>query len=207
MVSYAPLLANVHGRTDWHGMIYFDSLRCYGTVSYYLWKLFGLNQPDYTTHTDVNYTPDDPGAITGGIGVGTWGTTAEFKDIRVEKNGQTLYASDFATGANDWKSDGGDWSATDGVYRQNERAEALSYFGDPSWTDYTITLARREKLSGPEGFLIVFGHKNNDKFWWNVGGWGNRDHAIEFNQTDVGPHVRGHVETDRWYAIKVQVNG
>ena len=88
MVSYAPLLANVHGRTDWHGMIYFDSLRSYGTVSYYLWKLFGLNRPDYTAQTDVNYTPDDPGPITGGIGLGTWGTTAEFKDIRVEKDGK-----------------------------------------------------------------------------------------------------------------------
>ena len=29
MVSYAPLLANVSGRTGWHGMIYFDSLHSY----------------------------------------------------------------------------------------------------------------------------------------------------------------------------------
>lgn len=36
MVSYAPLLAHVEGRSGWHGMIYFDSQRAYGTVSYYL---------------------------------------------------------------------------------------------------------------------------------------------------------------------------
>jgi len=42
MVSYAPLLAHVDGRTwDWHGMIYHDGTRVFGTVSYYLWKLFG----------------------------------------------------------------------------------------------------------------------------------------------------------------------
>jgi alpha-L-arabinofuranosidase len=82
----------------------------------------------------------------------------------------------------------------------------LSYFGDENWTDYTITLKAR-KISGQEGFLIVFGHKGDDKYWWNVGGWGNREHAIEFNQTDVGRHVPGSVETGRWYDLKVQING
>src|SRR2546423_10072193 len=52
MVSYAPLLANVDGRTalagsppPWHAMIYFDGNRVFGTASYYLWKLFGNNRP------------------------------------------------------------------------------------------------------------------------------------------------------------------
>ena len=53
MVSYAPLLANLEGRTaltgappPWHAMIYFDGTRVFGTASYYLWKLFGTNRPD-----------------------------------------------------------------------------------------------------------------------------------------------------------------
>jgi alpha-L-arabinofuranosidase len=206
MVSYAPLLANISGRTGWHGMIYFDSLRSYATVSYYLWKLFGLNRPDYTVQTDVNYTPETPANISGGIGVGTWNTAAEFKDIRVEKDGQVLYSSDFSKGVDQWKSDGGDWSVVDGAYRQGDEAVGLSYLGDENWTGYTVTLKAR-KISGPEGFLIVFGHKGGDKYWWNVGGWGNREHAIEFDQTDVGGHVPGSVETGRWYDLKVQVNG
>lgn len=206
MVSYAPLLANVHGRTDWHGMIYFDSLRSYGTVSYYLWKLFGLNRPDVTVQTDVNYTPDVPPGVVGSIGVGTWNTAAEFKDIRVEKDGQVLYASDFSKGSDQWKTDGGGWSVVEGVYRQSEEAVGLSYVGDDNWTDYTVTLKAR-KTSGAEGFLIVFGHKGGDKYWWNVGGWGNREHAIEFNQSEVGAHVQGSVEAGRWYDIKVQIAG
>jgi len=206
MVSYAPLLANVSGRTGWHGMIYFDSLRSYATASYYLWKLFGLNRPDYTVQTDVNYTSETPAGISGGIGVGTWNTAAEFKDIRVEKDGQESYASDFSKGADQWKSDGGHWSVVDGAYRQDDEAVGLSYLADENWTDCTITLKAR-KISGPEGFLIVFGHQGGDKYWWNVGGWGNREHAIEFNQTEVGRHVPGSVETGRWYDLKVQING
>jgi len=206
MVSYAPLLANVHGRTDWHGMIYFDSLRSYATVSYYLWELFGLNKPDCTLQTDVNYSPDAPQDITGGIGVGTWNTAAEFKDVRVEKDGQVLLASDFSKGSDKWKTDGGNWSVVDGAYRQDDEAVGLSYFDDEDWTDYTLSLKAR-KISGPEGFLIVFGHKGGEKYWWNVGGWGNHEHAIEFNQTEVGPHVQGRVETHRWYDVKVQIKG
>ncbi|HTA30700.1 MAG TPA: alpha-L-arabinofuranosidase C-terminal domain-containing protein, partial [Candidatus Cybelea sp.] len=206
MVSYAPLLANVNGRTGWHGMIYFDSLRSYATVSYYLWKLFGLNRPDYTVQTDVNYTPVAPVGIFGGIGVGTWNTAAEFKDIRVEKDGKVLAAPDLSKAASQWQTDSGAWSVVDGAYRQGDETVGLSYFGDENWTDYTITLKAR-KISGPEGFLIVFCHKAGDKYWWNVGGWGNREHAIEFNQTDVGRHISGNVETGRWYDLKVQLSG
>ena len=206
MVSYAPLLANVRGRTDWHGMIYFDTTRAYGTVSYYLWKLFGVNRPTYTVQTDVQFTPPKLGAITGKIGVGTWLTSAEFKDIRLEKDGQVVYASDFSKGAGDWREDGGNWSVVDGAYRQGDAATGLSYFGDENWTDYTLTLKAR-KLNGPEGFLVAFGKKGGDKYWWNIGGWGNTRHAIEFNQNEVGAPRNGRVEANRWYDIKVQIEG
>jgi alpha-L-arabinofuranosidase len=155
---------------------------------------------------DVNYTPAAPAAIFGGIGVGTWNTTAEFKDLRVEKDGQVLAAPDFSKGLDGWQNEGGAWSVADGAYRQAEEAVGLSYFGDETWSDYTLTLKAR-KTSGAEGFLVVFGHQGGDKYWWNVGGWGNREHAIEFNQTDVGRHVPGSVETGRWYDLKVRLKG
>lgn len=211
MVSYAPLLANVHGRTElagapppWHGMIYFDSSRVFGTVSYYLWKLFGANRPDYTVPTRVTLGDAKPAAITGGIGIGTWNTSAEFKDIRVEKEGQVLYKSDFAKGTEGWRRQGGQWSVEDGAYRQSNDTVGMSYFGDENWTDYTLTLKAR-KLEGAEGFLVAFGHKGQDRYWWNVGGWGNREHAIEFNQNTVGEHVRGSVEAGRWYDVRIEL--
>src|SRR5262249_45377233 len=112
-VSYAPLLANVHGRTDWHGMNYFDSTRSFGTVSYYLWKLFAEHRPTFTLGTDVELESVKPVPIRGAIGVGTWETSAEFKDIRVQKSGQLLYSSDFSKGDEGWKTNSGNWSVVD----------------------------------------------------------------------------------------------
>ena len=204
MVSYAPLLAHVNGRSGWHGMIYFDSQRTCGTVSYHLWKLFGLNRPDLTLQTVVETEARKEPAITGAIGVGTWDTSADFKEIRVEKDGKLLYASDFLKGDEGWSTDGGKWLISNGAYRQEENVVGLAYSGDENWSDYTLTLKAR-KLSGAEGFLVVFGHKGGDKYWWNIGGWGNREHAIEWNRTPVGRRVPGSVETNRWYDIKVQL--
>jgi alpha-L-arabinofuranosidase len=149
---------------------------------------------------------NQPLPITGAIGVGTWNTSAEFKDIRVEKDGHVLYSSDFSKGTEGWRKNSGAWSVVDGAYRQSDEAIGLSRFGDSSWSDYTITLKAR-KLRGAEGFLIAFGSKGQDQYWWNVGGWGNTEHAIEFNQNSVGEHVPGSVELNRWYDVKVQLDG
>jgi alpha-L-arabinofuranosidase len=212
MASYAPLLANVHGRTaladsppPWHGMIYFDSSRVFGTVSYYLWKTFGENRPDYTVETEVD-TGLGNAPITGAIGIGTWGTSAEFKDVHVEKNGQAIYDSKFATGTDGWETESGTWSVADGAYRQSRNVNGMSWYGDATWTDYTLTLKAR-KLRGAEGFLVAFGHQGRDRYWWNVGGWGDSQHGIEFNQNMVGEAVRGQVETNRWYDVKVELAG
>jgi alpha-L-arabinofuranosidase len=205
MVSYAPLLANVSGRTDWHGMIYFDSLHSYATVSYYLWKLFGLNRPDYTVAAEVDYHPDEVAAINGAVGIGTWNNSAEFKDIRIEKEGQVLYASDFAKDTAGWKPEGGNWSVVDGAYRQRDSSPngLLSCMGDETWSNYTITLKARKVGARGEGFLIAFGKKGGDKYWWNVGGFGNSQHDVELNQTLLGRAVRASLEADRWYDVKV----
>jgi alpha-L-arabinofuranosidase len=213
MVSYAPLLAHVEGRTElagapppWHGMIYFDGTRVFGTASYHLWKLFSRNRPGFSVKTDVTFPEAKPLTITGQIGVGTWDVTAEFKDVRVERGGTVVYESNIAAATNGWSSERGRWETSDGVYRQSRRGQGLSYYGEPDWTDYTLSLKAR-KLSGGEGFLIVFGRKGADKYWWNLGGWGNTQHAIEFNQTPVGRPVRGRIENDRWYDIKIALNG
>ena len=213
MVSYAPLLGHVEGRTEltgapppWHAMIYFDGTRVFGTASYYLWKLFGLNRPAQILQTEVGFTDAKPLVITGQIGVGTWADTAEFKDIRVERDGKMLYTSDFAKTTDGWQPDNGRWSVVDGAYRQGRRGQGFSYFGDENWSDYTLTLKAR-KLSGAEGFMVVFGRNSNERYWWNLGGWGNTQHAIEFNQTPVGRPVRGQIETNRWYDVKVELLG
>jgi alpha-L-arabinofuranosidase len=213
MVSYAPLLGHVEGRTEltgapppWHAMIYFDGTRAFGTVSYYLWKLFAEHRPDYGVETEVAFPNQKPPVVTGQIGLGTWADTAEFKDVRVEREGKTLYASDFDQETKGWRAGGGDWKVENGVYRQQRMGQGFSYLGDESWTDYTLTLKARN-VGGSEGFLIVFGRRGGERFWWNLGGWGNTQHAIEFNQTPVGAPAPGKIERDRWYDVKVELSG
>jgi alpha-L-arabinofuranosidase len=126
--------------------------------------------------------------------------------VKVERAGKVLYASDFAKGTEGWSTEGGSWSVRDGAYRQSDPIVGLSYFGDQSWTDYTLSLKAR-KLRGAEGFLVAFGRKGQDKYWWNIGGWGDTEHAIEYNQNPVGQRVPGSVETNRWYDVKVELSG
>ena len=213
MVSYAPLLGHVEGRTEltnapppWHAMIYFDGTESFGTVSYYLWKLFGINRPDYLVRTDVSYPGAGASKISGSAGVGTWGTAAEFKDIKVEKSGKVLYESDFANGSNEWNVKSGRWSVQDGAYQQNRNRNALSVIGDEDWSDYTLTMKAR-KLSGGEGFLVVFGCQGDNEYWWNVGGWGNSNSCIEQDQMQICRPVNFQVEQGRWYDIKVVLDG
>jgi alpha-L-arabinofuranosidase len=71
--------------------------------------------------------------------------------------------------------------------------------------DYTLTLKAR-KISGAEGFLILFRiGGDEDRTWWNIGGWNNTADGIEAGGTlDSKPSK---IETGRWYDIKVAVKG
>ena len=77
--------------------------------------------------------------------------------------------------------------------------------GKREWMDYTLTLKAR-KISGAEGFMVMFRIAGNeDRTWWNLGGWGNTADGIEADGTmDSKP---GHIETGRWYDLKVTVSG
>ncbi len=216
--SYAPLLVNVNpGARQWGtNLIGYDALNSFGSPSYYVQKMFGTNRGDVVL--PITITPqggDVPVAAplpSGKVGVATWATQAEFRDIQVTQGGKTLYAKDFAQGAEDWTLGQGQWAARDGVLRQtgdqtNDRATA----GDAAWTDYTYHVQAR-KLSGREGFLIAFHYQNtNNYLWWNIGGWGNTRTAIEQvhngSNTQLGPDVPVTVEPNRWYDIRIELQG
>src|SRR5450756_747173 len=143
------------------------------------------------------------------IGVATWNTAAEYKDINVTApDGTVLFKSDFSGGMKGWKplGDGAEWKVQDGALRQTAEREFIrAIAGKREWTDYTITLKAR-KISGAEGFMVMFRlGGDEDRTWWNVGGWGNTADGIEAGGTlDSKP---GHIETDRWYDLKVTVSG
>jgi len=207
MAAYAPLFVNVNHKRWPINLINFDSSRVFGLPSYYVQQMFSAHRGDVVLPITVDTPPAAMEPRSGGIGVGTWLTQAEFKDIRVTRDGETLYACDFVNGTQGWKLlGGGQWEARDGVLRQNGRGENIrAIAGDKAWTNYTYTLKAR-KLGGAEGFLILF-HVNdeNAKSWWNLGGWGNRRHGIEIG--GIVTEKEGHIETGRWYDIRIELQG
>jgi alpha-L-arabinofuranosidase len=205
MASYAPLFVNLNHRKWNPDLINFDSCSVYGLPSYYVQQLFSLNRGDVTLPMTVESPNSEIPFRSGAVGLGTWKTRAEFKDLRVTHGDKVLFAPDFSQGIDGWKLlGGGDWHAVGGVLRQDSEAEFVrAVFGDRSWTDYTISVKAR-KLAGAEGFTLMFRVKNDeDKCWWNLGGWNNSLHGIEMNETLT--QVPGHIETGRWYDLRVEV--
>jgi alpha-L-arabinofuranosidase len=210
MASYAPLLVNLNHRAWNPDLINFDSANWYGLPGYYVQKMFAENRGDVSLSTAVE-SPMTEETVTGGrIGVGTWNTAAEFKDVTVTApDGRVLFASDFSKNAAGWKplGDGADWQVQNGVLRQGAEKEFIrALAGDKAWTDYTVTLKAR-KMSGAEGFLILFHIANDEgRLWWNLGGWGDTDDSVEAagGRIDSKP---GHIENARWYDLKLTVTG
>jgi alpha-L-arabinofuranosidase len=210
MASYAPLFANLNHRKWNPDLINFDSAHVYGLPGYYVQQLFSEHRGDVVLPVAVESPPADGAGDTpksGRVGLGTWNTRAEFRDFKVTQGGKTLFTGDFTKGTPGWKLLGdGDWTAKDGVLRQNaEREFVRALAGDGAWSDYTCEVKAR-KLSGKEGFLILFRvNQDGDKCWWNLGGWGNTQHGIEMNE--ILMQRPGSIETGRWYDIRVQVQG
>jgi alpha-L-arabinofuranosidase len=206
MASYAPLLVNV-GWRQWNpNAIQFDNHRVCGTPSYYVQAMFSQARGDTLLGLDL-VSPAIGVAGGGAIGVGTWATQAEFKDVKVTQGEKVLFQDDFRRGSKGWKFLGGRWTTQDGTLRQAADGNGLrAIAGDPSWKDYTYSLKAR-KLGGAEGFLILFNVRDeNAKSWWNLGGWGNVRHAVESDGFGGGS-VAGRIETGRWYDIRIEVRG
>ena len=213
MASYAPLFVNLHHKRWNPDLINFNSAQAYGLPSYYVQQMFSEHRGDVVLPVTVEAPAAPVGpAPRGKIGLGTWLTQAEYRNVRVAQGDQVLYRADFTAGAPGWQARRGQWAVAEGAYRQSTEVEnAQAHAGDATWTDYTYTVNAR-KLHGAEGFLIMFHVRDeNNWVWWNIGGWGNREHGIELcengGKSQVGSHVPGSIETGRWYDIRIEVKG
>jgi alpha-L-arabinofuranosidase len=208
LASYAPLFVNMNHRAWNPDLINFDSSRWYGLPGYYVQQMFSANRGDEVLPVQVNAPMAEVEKSHGQIGVGTWNTAAEFKDMKVTApDGTVLFQSDLSNGSPDWQKLGdGAWLVKDGALQQNAEKEFVrALAGRRDWTNYTFTLKAR-KISGREGFLVLFHIAGDEgRNWWNLGGWGNTADGIEFGDTlDRKP---GRIETGRWYDLKLAVNG
>jgi alpha-L-arabinofuranosidase len=111
MSSYAPLFVNVND-VDWPvNLINFDASRSFARISYYAIKLFNDHRADenVVTETTIDKNTDNTALYSGGIGLATWDTESEYRDIQVIKDGKVVYSSDFINRAGEWIPVRGEW--------------------------------------------------------------------------------------------------
>ncbi len=211
MASYAPLFGHVEGWQWTPNLIWADNLRAYGTANYYVQQLFSVNRGDTVLPAKVEGVEMPVPEPAGRIGLGTFRTAVEFKDVQVARGGETLLQSDFAKDAQGWSGSGGKWVVEDGGYRQTDsRGTGRVFAGNDAWTDYTMSVKAR-KLGGSEGFMVMVRYRGpEDYVLWNVGANNNTSHVLiwHFAQQDHElARVNGSIDDDRAYDARVQLKG
>ncbi|MFD4692845.1 alpha-L-arabinofuranosidase C-terminal domain-containing protein [Streptomyces sp. NPDC058463] len=213
LASYAPLLADTNDAQWRPDMIWFDNEKSWGSANYEVQKLFMNNVGDRVVPSTASTTPAVSAPITGAVGLSTWATSAAYDDVEVTgEDGTRLLSDDFSAGDAEWtKAAGrGAWAVQDGAYVQSDESaeNTLVTAGDTGWQNYDLRV-RATKKAGKEGFLVAFGVKDTgNKYWWNLGGWGNTRSAVEktvdgANQTMTEDSTK--IETGRAYDLRIQV--
>lgn len=206
MSSYAPLFANVNLKSWNPDLIYFDSSKVYGTPSYYVQKLFSQNRATDIVKSSMTQTSETVTPFpAGGIGVGTWITKSEYKDISITENGQT---KQITNPKSEMKQEAGSWEFEGNLLRQTSMETGTRcVFPSPHSREYTLKL-KAKKISGDEGFLVTVGYRDSANYLWlNLGGWQNKQHGLEYavsgGKSEVGKRLEGKIEAGRWYDIQI----
>ncbi len=223
LAAYAPLFAS-EGRTQWEpDLIWFTGSEVWGSVNYYVQKIFSKNQPDAVIPTETDLSHASGGALTGMVGVGTWKTMALFDDFEVtdNKTGDVLYSNDFSSeDLSGTKSPGGQFVVRQGGLAQtstgnpaNDITGDVIYLTDIKSSSYTVTF-KAQKRSGSEGFIIPFAVDDEKNFYhWNIGGWNNTVSCLEHTTDNVKSGIIDStnkpftVEDNREYKIKLVIDG
>ncbi len=201
LASYAPLLAKLNNNQWYPDMIWFNNVMAYGSPDYHVQSMFANNNGSAVLAGGIIQS-DAPSQT--GVGVGTWLTSAQFKNITVtDENGKKTTVDPVGGSLGAWSSSGGVVSQTDAAV---EGALATAKI---SAKNYTLEL-QAYKTGGGEGFLIPFNYEDeNNYIFWNIGGWGNGQHAIQRvsdgAKSTISPMVNGSIESNRWYDIRIEV--
>jgi alpha-N-arabinofuranosidase len=191
MASYAPLFANVEAWQWTPNLIWTDSLRVLPTVNYYAQQMYTLNRGDVVLPV-TNDAPVREILPSGRLGFGTSRASAEFKDLQVTAAGATTIEREFA--------------------QPDPNGTVMHYagVGDPNGHDYSISVKARK--TGGSGSIVMTVCDDKQGAWarWILGGWSNSQHGILTHyaeQDQLLGRVPGSLENNRWYDVKVVVNG
>lgn len=217
MSSYAPLFVNVND-VDWPvNLINFDAARSFGRISYYAIKMFNDNRADQNFVTNLQITPPAQKSplFKGGIGLATWDTESEYKDIQVIQNGQVVYSSDFVNKPDEWKAVRGEWKVKDSAFAQTAQgAQRFAWLPGKSFDTYTLKLKARKTSNATNAFIVAFGVKDdNTMLRAHIGSYVNVNSVFESvtNGTSVSDlnnqrRLPAPIQTGRWYDITLEVS-
>jgi alpha-L-arabinofuranosidase len=212
--SYAPLLVNAND-VDWPvNLINFDAAGSFGRISYYAIKMFNDNRADRNIATTVELPARAASTplFSGGIGLGTWDTQAEFKDVEVSQGSVLLYHADFIHNEKEWSKVRGEWSVKDGALAQTAEGPQRLAMLSRQFDTCTIRLKAR-RTGGLNAFMIPFAVKDSNTYLRaHIGSWWNA--SCVFESVTEGLEVAGisdqkrlakPIETGRWYDVRLVV--
>ncbi len=123
MEAYAPLMVNVNpGAAQWPtNLIGYDALNSFGSPSFYVQSIFANNTGDVVLphKVDVEAMPQKVDVPHGAIGLGTYRTNSEYRDVEVTSGGQSVYKKDFSQNTIGWNLEVGTWTTDDGSLHQS----------------------------------------------------------------------------------------
>jgi alpha-L-arabinofuranosidase len=214
MSSYAPLFENVNTRHWPVNLIKYNADSSFARISYYTIQLMNAQRADENFPVQLNLIAPavQKPKYKGSIGLATWDTQTEYKDIEVIQNGNTVYKSDFVNRLNEWDRVRGTWEVKDGAIAQTVNgAQRLMILKDQSFDTYTLKLKAR-KTGGTNAFIVPFA-VNGQRYMFraHIGSYVNANTVFEIVQDgDVSnisesKRLPQKIETGRWYDIRLEV--
>jgi len=177
MASYAPLLANVHSINWRPDLIYFDGSSSYGTPSYYVQKMFADSRLDSVVPVQVNAS-EMKVRTDGTVSAEGYDAQAQFQDEKITGSGED--------------------------YTYSVRARKVS--GDGG---VVIRFAKQNSGGTYLAWFLGVRHRANTLLVW--GGGGNQDVPAYQLETSfsgaISPAVEGTIDLNRWYDVKIRVQG
>ena len=211
MASYAPLFESSWYRAWPTNMIWVSPTTVMGRSSYWVQRMMAENRPSFSLACSRRADmPEKTPYPSGQIGLGTWKSNVEFRNLSITLADGKVERPALASGT----SYVGTWMVNDnGVLSQTDVLPRCKYMLPEVYEGtYTIEVEGR-KTSGKDAFLIFFGMDANAKegLVYSIGGKNNNKACVEGihqgeNTGEQGMLVDFHAEMDQWYRLRVEVS-
>ncbi len=171
-----------------------------------------LQSPEADAATRTQVVQIHPGQVRNTIDPKVYGQFLEHIYHSADNGvwGQLIWNPSFEQGVG---GGGRYWVASGSQIRQlGGGSGVVKTFGQAGWSNYEVSLDAK-KISGQEGFLILFYDRNAKHFLWlNLGGWRDTQDAIQRSRGNNIPGVvvsqpTIHIKTGVWYHIRLRCHG